>query len=374
MADSSREGSENPELRSFIEAAFLVILNRPPGPLGLQYYLAALAQGKSRQEIIRDMLLSDEFRKRRSADKIIESWFGPESRKPFDRWALLKELDADLIIHLPADSSKRTRLCCPVRDESLTQMLVDGRGLYEPHVTRFLQTVLREGDTFLDVGAGFGYFTVLGARLVGESGRVMSFEPSPTNSRYCKFNIDLNGLKNVTLLPYALWHENARKKLYASNRFLGGAHLNLHEENRAEEATVQLVELDELVKSGEVELESIRLVKIDIEGAEPFALKGMRETITRFRPLIELELNRFCLTTFYRTDTQLIWDILMELNYDIFIFLEQTGKRKGLKPMLFSSIEFAQAEGTHLLNSLCQPDWRSPPIDLLAIPKEEHNR
>ena len=79
-----------------------------------------------------------------------------------------------------------------------------GSGHYEPEETEFLQSVLRPGDTFIDVGANVGYFTLLGARAVGTEGQVLGFEPDRWNHWLLKENVSINSFSNVRLFRAAL--------------------------------------------------------------------------------------------------------------------------------------------------------------------------
>ncbi|MBW3630628.1 MAG: FkbM family methyltransferase, partial [Gemmatimonadetes bacterium] len=70
-------------------------------------------------------------------------------------------------------------------------------GSYEAEQTALFREWLRPGDTLLDVGAHVGYYSLLGARLVGERGAVWSFEPNPSNSEWLRRHVRVNGLRNV---------------------------------------------------------------------------------------------------------------------------------------------------------------------------------
>jgi protein-L-isoaspartate O-methyltransferase len=72
-------------------------------------------------------------------------------------------------------------------------------GLFEPEVTALLRQELQEGWTVLDAGANTGYYTPTAARAVGATGRVLAFEPEPSNFAYLCRNLARNGLKNVRL-------------------------------------------------------------------------------------------------------------------------------------------------------------------------------
>src|SRR5580765_7707639 len=77
-------------------------------------------------------------------------------------------------------------------------------GIYEPAEIAWVLARLEPGDVFVDVGANIGVFTVMAAKRVGPTGRVIAFEPSPSVIRYLEENVRLNELTNVTVCPLAL--------------------------------------------------------------------------------------------------------------------------------------------------------------------------
>src|SRR5208282_5758959 len=75
---------------------------------------------------------------------------------------------------------------------------------YEPAKHALIRRRLRPGMTFIDVGANKGDFTLLAARLVGESGTVISIEPEPENHSMLLRSIELNGYANIRVMHVAL--------------------------------------------------------------------------------------------------------------------------------------------------------------------------
>jgi predicted methyltransferase len=86
-------------------------------------------------------------------------------------------------------------------------------GFYEGQYSLFVAALLRPGDWVADVGAHVGYYTLLAAAIVGETGHVFAFEPAPDNLEYLSKNIGLNKLKNVSVVASAAgagMHANIR--------------------------------------------------------------------------------------------------------------------------------------------------------------------
>ncbi len=107
------------------------------------------------------------------------------------------------------------KMTVDTRDSLLAPwLLLDG--LWEAHVTGWFSQVLRPGDVVVDVGANVGYFTLLGAHLVGERGRVIAVEAHPTLVDVLRRNVAMNGVHDrVTVWHRAAWSEAATLAFHA---------------------------------------------------------------------------------------------------------------------------------------------------------------
>jgi len=151
--------------------------------------------------------------------------------------------------------------------------------VYEPGTTRLFQKLLRPGMTVIDVGAHWGYFTLLAARGVGEEGRVYAFEPHPDNWALLVKNVRANGYGNVIPLQKALADRVGRMPLFLGKNDAGCNSLHHGPLTREESVMVQVTTLDAFL---EVEgRPPVDLIKIDIEGGEPAALEGARGLLQR---------------------------------------------------------------------------------------------
>jgi FkbM family methyltransferase len=213
----------------------------------------------------------------------------------------------------------------------------------------WLTRTLRPHHVFVDVGANIGYFTVLCAPLVS---RVIAFEPGALSFRYCESNARLNGLRNVELHPYGLWHESATLQIKRDDSSLMTAAIATSGDTATGE-TVRTVALDEFVGS-RLELSRLDVIKMDIEGAELSALRGMTQTLVRFRPAMLMELNRPALAALGAT-VEDVWSLLTRLSYRLRVF-EAWSVRE---PEPVSSVEALKAR--------CPEDSL---VDILAIPDE----
>ncbi|MBW3653055.1 MAG: FkbM family methyltransferase [Actinobacteria bacterium] len=164
------------------------------------------------------------------------------------------------------------------------------RGTLEPPVQEALRRLLAPGAVFYDVGANIGFFTILGARLVGPAGRVVAFEPVPACARAVARNVELNAFAHAEVREQAVAAASGSARLLVvgeaswSHLASTGRHADVREE-----VDVAVVAIDELVGAGTIPPPDV--LKIDTEGAELQAIAGMRATIERHRPAIVCELH-----------------------------------------------------------------------------------
>ena len=149
-------------------------------------------------------------------------------------------------------------------------------GVYEKAETRFFQSAYRDGITFLDVGANLGYYTALAARAVGPNGRVLAVEPDPDSFGYLEQTIAANAVGNVEAFPVAASDAPAILPLYISTDNRGDNRLYASDEERPQ-VEVEARPLDALLRENKIE--TVDLIKIDVQGYEPKVIAGLRETI-----------------------------------------------------------------------------------------------
>ncbi|MEK7114797.1 MAG: FkbM family methyltransferase [Patescibacteria group bacterium] len=152
-----------------------------------------------------------------------------------------------------------------------------------------LEKILKAGDTAIDVGANIGLMTLFMARAVGPAGRVFAFEPAPENLKLLQKNIEANGYKNVIVTSAAVSDHVGILKLFLSD-FNPGDHRIYNPEERVKDwqkndavydklvggkrqaIDVPAVSLDEFLKDYK---KPVNFIKMDVQGAEGGALKGM---------------------------------------------------------------------------------------------------
>jgi FkbM family methyltransferase len=183
-------------------------------------------------------------------------------------------------------------------------------------ITWICKQIVRDGDTVLDIGANIGMVTVLLSDLVGENGHVHSFEPNPSLSDAIRQAISHNGITNVSLHSVALGSKHDTMELIVPNSNKGAASLvrNKGREN-CDVVKVQVVPLDEICEKEKVD--SIRLVKIDVEGFETEVLRGAQRLLSVVRPdTILFELNE---RTEHGFDEEPLIKLLRGHGYDFFV-------------------------------------------------------
>jgi FkbM family methyltransferase len=144
-------------------------------------------------------------------------------------------------------------------------------GTYEPLETGLVKKEIKKGEVVLDIGANIGYYTLIFARLVGGEGKVFAFEPDPTNFSLLKKNVELNGYKNVVLVPKAVSNKTEKIRLYLSKNNKADHRIyDAHDGRQSIE--IEAIRLDDYFKNYDGE---IAFIKMDIQGAEGGALQGM---------------------------------------------------------------------------------------------------
>ncbi|MEU8780848.1 FkbM family methyltransferase [Streptomyces sp. NPDC048637] len=191
--------------------------------------------------------------------------------------------------HHPRRRVVRTRFgaAMAVDTQDLIQRYVYLFGVWEPHMTHWLQRRLRPGDTYIDVGANVGYFSLLAAQLVGEEGRVVAVEASPTFHRGILRHVGINGLTNVRAVHTAVSDERKTVTLIlASSSNMGAASIVPYGGPAEAAMEVEAAPLPEILDPEEIA--SARVIKIDVEGAEGSVIRGLAPLLDKLRPDAEI--------------------------------------------------------------------------------------
>lgn len=181
-------------------------------------------------------------------------------------------------------------------------------GIFEPEETRAVQALLKPGMTFVDVGANIGYYTLLASRAVGDAGVVYAFEPSTAAFGKLRTTLQSNDIANVRAFQLALGSEECRLSLGAGpeDNFTPSLLTGGGEE-------VAVTTLDAFVT--EQGIGRIDLIKIDVEGFEPFVLQGGRRVLSDGTVgAVLCELNDYWLGR-AGTNTEAVYESMREMGF-----------------------------------------------------------
>lgn len=164
-------------------------------------------------------------------------------------------------------------------------------GFFEANLTNFFINHLKSGDTFLDVGAHVGYYSLLASSLVGDTGQVHSFEPTPRTFATLKENI--RSKQNVFVNNYAVLDTKTKiefvdygPKYSAFNSYKDRTGNEMKFLPEPERMLVETISLDDYCDTKNI---NPTLIKIDAEGAERLILKAMENILINIKPIITIE-------------------------------------------------------------------------------------
>lgn len=202
-------------------------------------------------------------------------------------------------------------------------------GVYEADVDWMCRRLIRPADVFIDIGASYGYHTLVNARLVGPQGRVYAFEPQPTLLAALSENLQINNLINVRAEGLALSDRPEELRLH---RFadLGVGHTSVAvlEHRLSEIFCCPATTLDSyLSKQG---TERVTLVKLDVEGSELKILRGSLALLGGIAPpmwIIEVNITSASACGYHPRD---LLSLLAEFGYEAYCPILGKATRKVL--------------------------------------------
>lgn len=174
------------------------------------------------------------------------------------------------------------------KDSYLDQCIINN-GIFEESLTELVKQIIKEGDIVFDVGANIGYYSVLFSRLIGNRGKVFCFEPTKYYGEVLNRNLKANKTSNVKVFNVGL--SNKKQKLEIQ---IGNSSASFHNPVGSPLETkelVNLISLDEFIE--EHTPQKIDLIKVDIDGHEPIFFEGAWNTLSKYNPIIILEVSHF---------------------------------------------------------------------------------
>ena len=221
---------------------------------------------------------------------------------------------------------------------------------YEPHVTDVFKKHLKPGMKVLDIGANIGYFSILAAKLVGDTGQVFAIEPNMENCKLLQASKDLNKLDQLLILQFAAGHTTGLLTLNTSYSNGTTSTLSNNVDVLMASKTVSAIKLDNLREFDA----GIDFIKIDVEGAEYSALFGAKELISKFKPIIVSEFSPTAMPSISGVDGATYLNFLCSLGYEISVIKFDGSIQKNHSNIEAIMNEFFNAGVDH--------------IDILAMP------
>ncbi len=205
-------------------------------------------------------------------------------------------------------------------------------GAYEPFTTELFRSCLKPGMIVIDGGAHVGLYSLIASREVGETGKVFAFEPDFYNFKALRFNIRQNQCRNVIPIRKALSSKTGKVLFYQSPGTISSSLFKRTGIGLTKAVEVEATTLDHELCALEIES---ALIKLDIEGAEVFALRGMKSTLGRLvNCFLFVEMNPPALRDAGCNPIDLISE-LHNLGFEVFVIDEPN---KALIPILDLSL------------------------------------
>lgn len=194
-----------------------------------------------------------------------------------------------------------------------------GMNRFEPRMAQLFGTLIPTGAHVLDIGANIGCTTILFAQMAQT---VDAFEPTPQTFEFWRKNISTCGHTNIRGHHCALGDENKQSQVSYSDHNRSGAFvMDMVDPGEGSKADIEVKRLDDIFPT--LELPRVDFIKLDVEGYEGKVIEGGWSTIEKYRPVIQLELNSWCLNAQHRISLPDFLDFLIE-RFPIIYGIEKT--------------------------------------------------
>lgn len=185
---------------------------------------------------------------------------------------------------------------------------------YEPYMIKTFEANLSKGNSFIDIGANEGFFSIFASRLVGPKGKVFTIEPQDRLHAIIEKNVEINNLKNVTLIKKAISDQKGVTEIIlAPDTNTGSSGFTPPVKYYSPKQTVETDTLLNIIN--QTGMDSIDFAKVDVEGYEYEAILGSKELFKNKRiKRLALELHPSVLES-RGLDGKEIVNFLLECGY-----------------------------------------------------------
>jgi len=254
----------------------------------------------------------------------IVRWYCHVSPIRLGKFSLVKTLDLigfNNEEHINGIYDNDIKINLNLKDWIQKQIFYFGRYEVERKETQYIKSIVKEGDVFFDIGTNVGYYTLMVAKRIGNNGKVFSFEPVTSTFDKLKANVEKNNFKNVSLNKIGISDISQEIEINISDADNSGMSSLIHIPNSSKKEVIKTISLDEYLK--EKELEKINLIKIDVEGVEFQAIKGMTETLIKYSPIVLVEILSSKLGQIGKTNTE-IYNLFYKNDYKAYEYKYNT--------------------------------------------------
>ena len=151
----------------------------------------------------------------------------------------------------------------------------------EPAVEKAIRDALRPGDTFVDAGSNIGFYSILAARLVGENGTVIACEMMPQTAAILRDHVEMNRAENISVFEGALSNTSG-ETVYASHPVGKLGQASIARSSFGSETSVLTKTLESILDKTDY----VRIIKMDLEGAELNALRGLGPALDKIESVV----------------------------------------------------------------------------------------
>lgn len=209
---------------------------------------------------------------------------------------------------------------------------------YELHVLRLLDEMLEPGDRFVDIGANVGMVALHASHRVGSSGSVQCFEPNPRCRERLGRMIEMNAIENIRVYPFGLSDQADTLELKQNHSYTGiGTFADVDPESVVSTTIAEVRRGDDVFKDDDGP--APKLMKIDVEGFELRAVRGMEQTLRRWGCPVIMEMDEHHLQRAH-TSVAEVYALMSSMGYVPFrIGTRRRGLRHALELTLISGAE-----------------------------------